>query len=166
MIPQSLLANDTVAPSLIASFQALRRRLDRLGDQRVGGYSWSFHSGKANATMMPDADVGVWLHMATILPEQTAFQSSGFLALWEVQVILKDAGKDKYGFDEAKGLLIFGGVIRALTETFDDVSLDESVDDVEFVGAEHQIGRIGDRDLAEWNIRFRVTHPLLQHDRT
>lgn len=169
MIPTSMMADDTITPTLLKSQQAFLARLKRAGDQRVGGHPWSVHTGKPSATLLPDEPAAIWLHLASLAPDPDApFQASGFFGMWEISVIIRDPGADQYGFDEKSGMEILGGILRVLEETLDDASLDGAVDDVQHLGSESAIGvpAGGDRMVMEMLVRIRAWHPFMEHDRT
>lgn len=165
-IPASILADGQLDKTLKRSKKALLARLSRTGSARAGGMGWSVHEGKARSTNLPDAPVSVWLSFASLLPDpDSGFQTTGFFGLWEVQVMVRDAGSDPRGFSQDKGFEVLSGVVRVLTETMGDLSLDGAVDEIEVLGAEQAIGRVGDLEIAEWLIRFRARHPLILQDR-
>lgn len=168
MIPQSMMNGDQIAKTLIASLQAFQRRLERAGDQRVGGDAWTVHEGRPNPRNLPNVGYAVWVMLAGVLPDTStnAFQANSFIAQWEIHLMTRDQGNDPYGFQLQPGMLLFGGLIRVMTETENDVSLDGAVDEIEFTGAAHEIGPVagGDQDFSEWIVRFQALHPLLHHE--
>lgn len=167
VLPEGVLA-DGMAKTLKQARDAFARRMENVGEARLGISGVSAREGKPHPDALPDQDVAIWFMVTSIVPDEEApFQADGFVAEWRISVVLRKTGGDAYEFKEDRGFDVFGGVIRVFTEAMADVSLDSSADDVKFVGAQQDIGRPagGDRDYAEWVIMLRVTHPFLVHDR-
>ena len=114
------------------SIQEIREKLERRitnASQRLDATP-TYHRGTADPENLPEGQLHIWCDWEDEYPNDggEAFQAESLVSVWHIQIITEDEGNDAFGSESQLGEIVWGKILRTLTESTDDLGLSGTVD--------------------------------------